>query len=147
LHYSLIKITYVTSKSNLKKYHAKEENFVKSQQERPEIRIIQRNETSLKIKNLSVTYLRIEMIDWVLLFLKNVKLANLSNYLFQVWKMQGDTGSLQDLKRYHLEHHNVPKTIYEEENPPGISENANGKVQGSLLSGIDNKNVRRWRIE
>ena len=61
--------------------------------------------------------------------------------------MQGDTGSLQDLKRYHLEHHNVPKTIYEEGNPPGISENANGKVQGSLLSGIDNKTVRRWGIE
>ena len=53
IHYSLIKITYVTSKPNLKKYHAKEENFVKSEQERPEIRIIQRNETSLK--NLSVT--------------------------------------------------------------------------------------------
>ena len=64
-----------------------------------------------------------------------------------MWKMQGDTGSLQDLKRYHLEHHNVPKTIYEEGIPPGISENANGKVQGSLLSGIDNKIVRRWRIE
>ena len=60
--------------------------------------------------------------------------------------MQGDTGSLQDLKRYHLEHHNVPKTIYEEGNPPGISENANGKVQGSLLSGIDNKTVRRLEI-
>lgn len=54
IHYSLIKITYVTSKPNLKKYHAKEENFVKSEQERPEIRIIQRNETSLK--NLSVTW-------------------------------------------------------------------------------------------
>ena len=61
--------------------------------------------------------------------------------------MQGDTGSLQDLKRYHLEHHNVPKTIYEEGNPPGVSENANGKVQGSLLSGIDNKTVRRLGIE
>ena len=64
---------YITSKSNLKKYHAKEEKFVKSQQERPEIRIIQGNETSLKK---SVSYLRIEMIDLVLSISKKFKLAN-----------------------------------------------------------------------
>ena len=56
----------------MKNYHAKEENFVKSQQERPEIRIIQRNETSLKK---SVSYLRIEMIDLVLSISKKIQIS------------------------------------------------------------------------
>ena len=38
--------------------------------------------------------------------------------------MQGETGSLRDLKRYHLEHHGMPRTILEE--PSGTV--SDGKV-------------------
>ena len=40
--------------------------------------------------------------------------------------MQGETGSLRDLKRYHLEHHGMPRTIFEDVADNGIVPNDKG---------------------
>ncbi len=59
--------------------------------------------------------------------------------------MQGETGSLRDLKRYHLEHHGLPRTILEENvsqdacDEASVSDSSAG-IQADNSSVVENNN-------